>query len=239
MTITQSRKGKSNCLKTERAEMEETLMTNPESTLVYGEDYASYLYFTGLEEARAHAGLWEAFCNKLTFEVLKEQSPAGFDLLISGLCQYLGIDTTALPDVDTEAGAYFDALFDLFYEASREGKNLAGEGIDEELLNSKDAAREYYENVLTATYRFPLRHEVFCSKAMDPYFVHDLIGNPCHMGWLPVEVLHAFGEVQNSLFDGPITLLHARHEEEIVARLEEYGYTCTRNDRLVNRALAH
>jgi hypothetical protein len=219
--------------------MEKTLMTNQEATLVYGEDYASYLYFTGIEEARAHAGLWEAFCDKLAFEDFKMQSPAGLDLLISGLCRYLGIDTTALPDVDTEAGAYFDALFDLFYEASREGKNLSVEGIDGELLYSKDAARDFYENDLTATDRFPLRNEVFCSKAMDPYFVHDLIGNPCHMGWFPIEILQAFGEVQNSLFDGPITLLHARHEEEIVARLEEYGYTCTRNDKLVNRALAH
>ena len=219
--------------------MEKTLMANRESTLVYGVDYASCLHLTGLNEARAHAGLWEAYCNKLTFEEFKGQSPAGFDLLIGGLCRYLGIDTASLPQDGIEPGAYFDALFEIYYEANREEKSFAGEGIDIELIYLKDAAREFYDNELPATDRFPLRREVFCSDSMDMFFVHDLIGNPCHMGWLPIEILHAFGEVEGSLFDGPITVLHEKHEEQIVERLEEYGYRCIRNDDLVLRALAY
>ena len=62
--------------------------------------------------------------------------------------------------IETEAEAYFDALFEFFYEARREGKSWAADSIDTELLYLKDAARQYYENDLTATKRFPLRHEV-------------------------------------------------------------------------------
>ena len=57
-----------------------------------------------------------------------------------------------------------------------------------------------------------------------------------NMLWVPDDILEKYGDVQPSMLDGPIAKLFPKYEKEIVRALKGYGYTCIRDDDLVNEA---
>lgn len=52
----------------------------------------------------------------------------------------------------------------------------------------------------------------------------------------PAEVIRRYGELRDTLMDGAFPVLHTSSEAELVAELEQLGWTCERDDALVLEA---
>jgi hypothetical protein len=222
-----------------RTTMSTKCSTNQESAVVYGSDTDDGLIFIKKETAIIYADLWKAYREELTFGEFRKRFPDSFKLFIDSLCPYLDIENEKLSSLDIRSDGYFSDLFDTLFDAAFSDEDMAEIFFDAN-LDSKDAAREYYEHELSIHERLPLEDEIFGSRSLlDFHFLIDLTGNPGSMRWIPIEILHTFGEIQDSLFDGPISILHSESEEKIVSIFSDYGYTCIRDDKLVNRACGY
>jgi len=51
--------------------------------------------------------------------------------------------------------------------------------------------------------------------------------------WMPKDIQERFGEVGASMVSGDSLLIDPASEIEVVAALEDSGYVCTRDDKLV------
>ena len=213
--------------------------TSQNSIVVYGSDTDDGLIFIKKKNAIIYADLWKAYREELTFGDFRKRYPDSFKLFIESLCAYLNIEKEKLSSLDVRSDGYFSDLFDTLFEAAFSDEDTA-EIFFGSNLDSRDAAREYYEHELSIHERLPLEDEIFGSRSLlDFHFLIDLTGNPGSMHWIPIEILHTFGEIQGSLFDGPIPILHSKYEEKIVSVFSDYGYNCIRDDKLVSRACGY
>jgi len=56
------------------------------------------------------------------------------------------------------------------------------------------------------------------------------------LDWIPEEIRQAYGVIQVSSISGPFLEISPEREQEVIKALEERGYTCLKNDKLVTSA---
>ncbi|EFH84747.1 hypothetical protein [Ktedonobacter racemifer] len=110
------------------------------------------------------------------------------------------------------------------------------------------AADIYQEAVERA---FWITEEAYESQAMplpedafDLYDVSDYVGTdwppyPIQemLEWMPADIQQQYGEVQDTMFDGPQLIIDTEHKLEIVSALEKQGYVCIEDDLLARIAI--
>ena len=203
------------------------------SALVYGVNIHDELTFIDTESANLHFGIHRAFRTTLTFRDFFMKYPKSFSLVMEELAYYMDIDKIVPSCPDHTPDEYFESVFEAVYKACRNGEFLE---IDAEDFDSKSEIREFYENDLSIGERMPLKYEKFCDETVDFFWLIDLIGNLGNMTWVPDDIIKKYGDINPSMLDGPIAKLYPKYEKEIVSAFEDYGYTCIRDDDLVNEA---
>jgi len=56
------------------------------------------------------------------------------------------------------------------------------------------------------------------------------------LGYIPEEIRQAYGIIQVSTLNGPFLEINPTREKEVIKALEERGFTCLKDDRLLNAA---
>ena len=201
--------------------------------LVYGLNIHDELTFIDTESAKLHFGIHRAYRKTLTFGDFLMQYPESFEFVMDKFAGYIGFERIVPSCLEYTSDEYFNFLFDGVYEACLNGEFFE---IDPEDFESKSEIKEYYEDDLSVGERMPLKHEKFCDETVDFFWLIDLIGYLGNMTWIPDDIIEKYGESNPSMLNGPIAKLYPKYEKEIVSAFEGYGYTCIRDDDLVNEA---
>jgi len=110
------------------------------------------------------------------------------------------------------------------------------------------AADDYQEAIERA---FWITDEAYESQAMPLpedafhlYDVSDYIGTDwpafpiqAMLEWMPADIQQQYGEVEETMFDGPQLIIDSEQKNEIVQELEKQGYVCREDDLLVSIAM--
>lgn len=85
----------------------------------------------------------------------------------------------------------------------------------------------------------PLPEEAFNLYAVSDYMSIDWPAFPMQemLEWMPPDIQQQYGEVENTMLDGPQLIIDSGQKSEIVLALEKQGYVCREDDLLVSIAV--
>lgn len=108
---------------------------------------------------------------------------------------------------------------------------------EEEGFETDEAALESYKSLPLGD-RMPVDSDKFLSEWLPGFTDGDWPEWPAQQAqnWVPREIQQRFGSSVSSVLNGPFLTLDPSRANEIVAAMQELGYVCERDDRLVRSA---
>jgi hypothetical protein len=87
----------------------------------------------------------------------------------------------------------------------------------------------------------PADDEPFAADAVPGYIDGDWPEWPAQqmLDWMPQDIQDRFGDVGSSMVSGDSLYIDPASERDVVAALQNAGYVCSRDDKLVARASGH